>query len=51
VLRGNDVVGTAIAGSVGLRCDNAQGVALENVVNGFPTGIQGCSNDGNVVKP
>jgi nitrous oxidase accessory protein NosD len=51
-LRNNDVVGTAIAGSIGLRCESATGHARDNVLIGFAIGIDTCSNDGgNVIAP
>jgi len=51
-LRDNDVVGDATALSKGLRCTSTNGRARDNVVSGFGTGIDTCSNDGgNVVVP
>jgi len=50
VLRGNDVKGVAAPGGTGLRCASAQGTAFENVVAGFPTGIQTCSQSGNYIN-
>jgi len=45
-LRNNDVVGDGSAGSVGVRCASARGRALDNVVSGFVSGIQNCTNVG-----
>ena len=53
-LDGNRVVGDTSAGSIGLRCENNNGRAKDNTVNGFATGIVNCSyggSDGNVVVP
>jgi hypothetical protein len=51
-LRNNDVVGDGSVGSVGLRCSDALGRALNNVVSAFATGISGCTNvSGNDVVP
>lgn len=50
-LVGNQVVGSAGAGSVGLACSNSTGRAVENVVNGFVAPISGCADDGNVTVP
>jgi hypothetical protein len=51
-MRNNDVVGSASAGSFGLFCDNSSGHARSNVVNGFATGIETCTDDGsNVIAP
>ena len=50
-LRSNDLVGPGGNGS-GISCDNAQGIARDNVVLGFTTGIATCSDSGgNVVTP
>jgi hypothetical protein len=52
VIRNNDLVGDASGGSQGLSCDSGQIRAKDNVINGFATGISGCSNNGgNVIKP
>jgi len=49
-LRNNDVVGAGTG--TGIFCDNGNGRTVGNVVNGFATGISGCSdNSGNVVTP
>jgi hypothetical protein len=51
-LRNNDLVGDAGVGSVGLGCANSNGSATNNVINGFATAIQLCSDDGgNVIAP
>ena len=51
-LRDNDLVGNASAGSYGIYCQNSNGRARDNVINGFATGISVCSNDsGNVIAP
>ena len=51
-LRDNDLLGDASAGSIGLSCDNSTTRALNNVSNGFVTGLNGCVDDGgNVVAP
>jgi nitrous oxidase accessory protein NosD len=52
-LRNNDVVGDGSAGSTGLICSDAQGRARDNGINGFATGIQGCTSvtSGNDINP
>jgi hypothetical protein len=51
-LRENEVFGTASAGSIGLRCANANGSAAENFVNGFAVGMLTCTDGGgNDVTP
>jgi len=48
----NDVVGDTSSGSIGIRCVNSNGRAKDNVVNGFPTGINACGDaGGNDVTP
>lgn len=48
-LRDNDLSGDG--SGTGLHCDSNLGTAKDNIVNGFGTGISGCSNSGgNVVK-
>jgi parallel beta-helix repeat protein len=51
-LRDNDVVGDSSTGSTGLLCFTANGHAKDNVINGFATGINSCTDDGgNVIAP
>lgn len=50
-LIGNDVVGHAAAGSTGIYCDEAQGRAKDNVVNGLAVAITGCGGADNTVNP
>jgi hypothetical protein len=51
-MRGNDVVGDASAGGIGLYCSSSAGRARDNTINGFATGISGCTTDpGNVIAP
>jgi len=51
-LRENDVLGNAAAGSIGLRCVDANASAKDNTINGFATAISLCSDDGgNAVIP
>jgi parallel beta-helix repeat protein len=60
-IRNNDLAGNATTGSVGIECNNNynaisgptdNGTTKNNVINGFVTGIQGCSDDsGNVLAP
>jgi hypothetical protein len=51
-LRENDVVGDASVGSIGLHCDSTTSRALNNVIGGTITGLDGCSDDGgNVIAP
>jgi hypothetical protein len=45
-MRGNDVVGDASAGSIGLRCGSSQGSARDNVISGFATALQSCTDSG-----
>ena len=50
-LVGNHVIGDGSAGSTGLRCQNSGGSTKDNIVNGFDTGIDTCTNNGgNVIK-
>jgi hypothetical protein len=52
VLRNNDLAGDGSTGSVGLSCVETHARAKDNVINGFATGLTGCSDDGgNVVAP
>lgn len=51
-IRDNDLVGDATVGSVGLLCETSNGRAIDNLINGFETGINVCSDDGgNVTVP
>jgi hypothetical protein len=52
-IRDNDILGTAIAGSVGLYCSTNSSHAQDNRIFGFPLGIGGgCAQDaGNVTAP
>jgi hypothetical protein len=48
----NQVVGDGSVGSEGFECTTKDGRAKDNVLNGFETGIVGCSDDGgNVIAP
>jgi hypothetical protein len=48
----NVLSASAQSNGVGIRCTNAQGIAIRNIVNGFPTGIQDCTDSGgNVQRP
>ena len=52
LMRGNEVTGTGLAGSYGLRCSSSNGRARDNVINGFTTALSVCANDGaNVIVP
>jgi hypothetical protein len=52
VLRDNDLIGDALASSIGLHCNDANGSAKNNVISGFATGLETCSDDGgNSVHP
>jgi hypothetical protein len=51
MLGNNQVVGDGSVGSIGLRCADARGRAINNMVSGFATGISNCSNDGNIIDP
>jgi parallel beta-helix repeat protein len=51
-IRDNDLVGEASVGSIGLHCETTNGRAMDNVINGFETGNDGCADDGgNVIVP
>lgn len=51
-LDGNHVIGDGSDGSIGLHCTSDSGSAKDNIINGFATGIDTCTNDGgNVIKP
>jgi len=51
-IRGNDIVGNAGTGSVGLACANNSSQARDNIIAGFATGISTCSVDSsNYVGP
>jgi hypothetical protein len=49
LMRGNELSGTGLAGSFGLKCANGHGRARDNVINGFVTALSACTNDGNNV--
>jgi hypothetical protein len=51
ILRKNDLVGDAGARSIGIVCYASDSHAMENVIDGFVTGILVCSDDGNVIAP
>lgn len=51
VIRGNDVTGEGLPGSVGIFCDVPTDRAKNNSIKGFASAITGCSDDGNVIKP
>jgi hypothetical protein len=51
-VRDNDLVGDGSADSIGIVCADGSGLAKDNMMKGFATGISVCSNEGgNVVKP
>jgi hypothetical protein len=51
-IRDNDLVGDASTGSKGMVCASANGSAKNNVISGFATGIDTCSDDGgNTIHP
>jgi len=51
-VRDNDLAGDASTGSVGLICENSDGSAADNVINGFATGYQSCTDaGGNDITP
>lgn len=45
-MRGNDVFGDKSANSVGLSCSSANGHAKDNIIGGFITALQTCSDGG-----
>jgi len=53
VMKGNHVIGDGTADSAfGIACADDSGMTRDNVVNGFVTGVDQCTNDGSdVVKP
>lgn len=52
LMRGNELTGTGLANSYGLRCTNSHGRARDNVISGFATALSVCANDGaNVIVP
>jgi hypothetical protein len=52
LMRGNELTGTGLPNSYGLRCSNAHGRARDNVINGYATALSTCANDGdNVIVP
>ncbi|QSX77427.1 right-handed parallel beta-helix repeat-containing protein [Agrilutibacter solisilvae] len=42
----NLLSGSAEANGVGITCASSQGTAVRNVANGYPAGIQGCTDSG-----
>lgn len=51
-MRNNDLIGDGSAGSLGLHCETATDHARDNVIVGYATGLDGCTDDGgNVVAP
>jgi hypothetical protein len=51
-IRENDLTGNAGAGSQGIACFTGSGRAIDNVINGFVTGLNACNDDGgNVIAP
>ena len=51
LVSGNHVVGDLRPGSIGIRCLTDTPRVRDNVVSGFPTGIQMCVGSGNDVVP
>ncbi len=52
IVRNNDVVGDASAGSTGVRCADGSGRVKDNVISGFATGIALCGDaGGNDITP
>jgi hypothetical protein len=51
ITRDNDVQGSGVAGSIGVRCTNNRATARDNVIAGFTTGILNCLSDGDTVNP
>ena len=49
-MRNNQVIGTASAGSAGLKCDDSTSRALGKIINGFVTPIAVCRGDGNSLR-
>jgi len=45
-VRHNDLKGSPLAGSIGVRCNTAEQRAKDNVVNGFTTSISSCGDAG-----
>lgn len=51
-IRDNDISGTGIFGSVGLRCSTTSSRARDNTINGFVTGLDSCGDaGGNDITP
>jgi len=50
-LRNNEITGNASVSSFGISCSSANGRTKGNVINGFATAIETCSDDGNVIAP
>lgn len=42
----NILSGNTLANGTGISCANAEGTAVGNIANGYPTGITGCTNSG-----
>jgi hypothetical protein len=52
IFRNNDLVGNGGGSGIGILCSDANGLAIDNTINGFATGLDTCSNDGgNVIAP
>ena len=51
IIRDNTFVGASLAGSVGINCNSTTDLAKDNTILGFPTGRQGCHDDGNIIRP
>lgn len=52
ILENNDLVSLSPTNAYGVRCHNAQGSSIGNIINGFAAGIINCSPDGgNLVAP
>lgn len=50
VIRENDVQGTALPGSIGIRCISTEATARDNVVAGFATPLDSCTSSGNTLN-
>ena len=50
IVRDNDVQGSGVSGSIGVRCTNNLATTRDNVVAGFATGVQDCLSDGDTVN-
>jgi hypothetical protein len=51
IMRNNDLIGVTSAGSVGVACTNSIGNAKDNVISGFATAIDTCTDSGNAIIP